>query len=372
MKKKLIGTCLCLAMALSVTACGYDDTSTDITKIDCKKYVTEIGEYEGLVAYADVEEVTDDTVEDYLEYMMYNSQELFVVDRAAQNGDTVNIDYVGKKDDVAFDGGTAAGYDLELGSGRFIPGFEDGLIGTKAGDVVDLELTFPENYSNSELAGQAVVFTVTVNEVKEYQVPELNDEYVQSLYIENCYTVDDFKKVAKEKLESTAQYNYEDEIESQVKRQFFNNCTFSEDVPTNLYDYYHNMILENDETQSKSANMELPAFVAAYYGIADMDTYYEQVEKGAKDSVHQAMAAYLLAKKLGLTVSDKELQESIEAHYADFKFTSADDFRKYMNVEDYRAYLMEEKIVDYLREHAVVYPTSEKPVEAPITEEVEE
>lgn len=372
MKKKLISTCLCVAMALSMTACGYDDTSTDVSKIDCKKYVSEIGEYEGLVAYADLEEVTDETVEDYLDYMMNNSPELVAVEREAKNGDTVNIDYVGKKDDVAFDGGTAAGYNLELGSGRFISGFEDGLIGTKAGDIVDLNLSFPDDYSNTELAGQAVVFTVTVNEVMEYQIPELNDEYVQSLYIENCYTVDDFRKVAKEKLESTAQYNYEDEIESQVKRQFFANCTFTDDVPVNLYDNYHNLILENDETQSKSAGLDLQSFVAAYYGIADMDDYYARVEQGAKDSVHQAMAAYLLAKKLGLTVSDKELQENIEEHYADFKFNSADDFRNYMDVEDYRLYLMEEKVVDYLREHAVVHSKSERPVEPVATEEVEE
>lgn len=372
MKKKLMSTCLCIAMALSLTACGYDNDSTDITKIDCKKYVTSIGEYEGLVAYADLEEVTDETVEDYLEYMMYNSQELFEVDREAKSGDTVNIDYVGKKDGVAFDGGTSSGYNLELGSGRFIPGFEDGLIGTKAGDVVDLELTFPEEYSNTELAGQAVVFTVTVNSVQEYQIPELNDEYVQSLYIENCYTVDDFKKVARESLESTAKYNYEDDIESQVQKQFFANCVFSDDVPTNLYDYYHNMILENDETQSKAAEMSLESFVAAYYGIADMDTYYAQVDQGAKDSVHQALAAYILAKKLGLTVSDKELQENIEEHYADFKFVSADDFRKYMNVEDYRSYLMEEKVIDYIREHAEIRPASEKPVEAVTPVEVEE
>ena len=360
MKKKLVSSLVVAALLMNLTACGYDDSSTDITKIDCSKYVTSLGEYENLVAYADLEEVTDETVEDYLDYMMYNSQELYEVDRAVQSGDVVNIDYVGTMDGEEFDGGSSTGVDLEIGGGRYIDGFEDGLIGANKGDVVELDLTFPEDYTNSDLAGKDVVFTVTINTISEYQVPTLDDEYVQSLYIEDCNTVDDFKKVAKESLESTALYNYNSDIESQVQEEFYNNCTFTDEVPEALYDYYHNMILENDETQSESAGMDLETFVYYYYGIESLDDYYSQVEDGAKKSVQQAMASYLLAKKLKLTVSDKELQQNIEDNYEDFGFTSADDFRSYMNEADYRAYLMEENVLNYLVENADVHPTSEQ------------
>lgn len=364
MKKKL----LCLLVAVMATAslvgCGYDDSSTILSQINCKKYVTALGTSEGLVAYADKSEVTDATVEDYIQYMLYNSKELQeTTGRAAKLGDVANIDYVGKKDGVAFDGGTASGTDLELGSGRFIDGFEDGVVGMEIGETKDLNLTFPENYTNTDLAGADVVFTVKLNAIKEYVTPELTDEYVQSLYIEDCNTVADFKKVAKESLESSAEYNYNSDIENQVLKEFTESCTFTEEVPSGLYDYYHNMILENDETQSKSAGMDLTSFVAAYYGIANMDDYYAQIDEGTKKSVKQAMATYLLAKEKNLLVDDKELEQAINDNYEQFGFTSADDFKSMMDSEDYRAYLIEEKVLDYLVENAQVHPTSEKPAE---------
>ena len=104
-----------------------------------------------------------------------------ITDRTtAQSGDVANIDYVGKKDGVEFDGGSAQGYDLELGSGVFIPGFEDGVVGMEVGSTKDIPLTFPDNYGNADLAGADVVFTVTLNALKEATTPELTDEYVAS------------------------------------------------------------------------------------------------------------------------------------------------------------------------------------------------
>ncbi len=138
-----------------------------------------LGQYKGL----ELKEVDSAEVAEYLHAMLeVNFAELTVVDRAAKEGDTVNINYVGKKDGVAFEGGTddsETGTDLELGSGSFIDGFEEGLIGAVAGEVRDLNLTFPEEYHSADLAGQSVVFTVTVNAVKESTVPELTDDFVK-------------------------------------------------------------------------------------------------------------------------------------------------------------------------------------------------
>ena len=138
-----------------------------------------LGQYKGL----ELKEVDSAEVAEYLHAMLEaNFAELKAVDRAAKEGDTVNINYIGKKDGVAFEGGTddsEEGTDLELGSGSFIDGFEEGLVGAVAGEVRDLNLTFPEEYHSAELAGQSVVFTVTVNEVKESTVPELTDEFVK-------------------------------------------------------------------------------------------------------------------------------------------------------------------------------------------------
>ena len=127
-------------------------------EIDVENSVT-LGEYMGVEIVNSATAVSDEEVEAYIEYMMsmYSNLEEVTDREVVENGDVANIDYEGKKDGVAFEGGTAQGYDLAIGSGSFIPGFEEGLVGVKKGETVDLELTFPENYSATELAGAEVV-----------------------------------------------------------------------------------------------------------------------------------------------------------------------------------------------------------------------
>mgnify|MGYP000361561996 FL=1 len=127
-------------------------------------------------------EVTDTDVEDSINSTLQTkSTQNDITDRPAQEGDVVTIDYEGKKDGVAFDGGTAQDQQLELGSGSFIDGFEDGIVGHNIGETFDLNLTFPEDYKSEDLAGQAVVFTVTLDKISEVIVPELTDELVAEL-----------------------------------------------------------------------------------------------------------------------------------------------------------------------------------------------
>lgn len=141
---------------------------------DVSKYVT-IGEYKGLTLDNTVEAVTDDMVDGRIKEELQNKAEE-VTEGSVQNGDVVTINYVGTKDGVAFDGGTANNYELTIGSGTFIDGFEDGIIGMKKGETKDLDLTFPEEYSSEELAGQEVVFKVTLQSFK--RAPELTDTWV--------------------------------------------------------------------------------------------------------------------------------------------------------------------------------------------------
>lgn len=163
---------------LSLCACGkakaqktliYGDT-------DLSKYVT-LGEYKGLTVDTSSDEYK--TAYDAVVTGDMTANNIFdkKLEGTVQKGDTVNIDYEGKRDGVAFEGGTAQGYDLKIGSGRFIAGFEDGLIGVNIGDTVDLNLTFPENYHSADLAGAAVVFTVKVNYVKDTLSPGIDEHY---------------------------------------------------------------------------------------------------------------------------------------------------------------------------------------------------
>ena len=169
-----------VAMAASVLMSGCGDKK-DISSVDASKYV-KLGDYKGLSVSVNDTTVSDKEVEETVSSNLSAKGTMTAVTgRAVQNGDTVNIDYVGTKDGVAFNGGTAQGYDLVIGSGTFINGFEDGLIGHEIGEKVALNLTFPENYGSAELAGQDVIFDVTINSISENVVPELDDAVAKEL-----------------------------------------------------------------------------------------------------------------------------------------------------------------------------------------------
>ncbi len=144
--KRILATIMTVALTASVFAgCGNSTEEKNLSDIDLEKYVTSLGEYKGLELTGTKTEITDEYLESYIDYVLENSKEsVEVTGRAVQTGDVVNIDYEGKQDGVAFEGGTGKGYDLTIGSNTFIDGFEDGLIGCNVGDTVDLNLTFPD------------------------------------------------------------------------------------------------------------------------------------------------------------------------------------------------------------------------------------
>ena len=202
-----------------------------------------LGEYKG-VAYTPASvEITDEKVDNEVQKLADSN--LVEVDRPAAEGDTVNIDYVGKKDGVAFDGGTAEGYDLELGSDAFIDGFEDGLIGANVGEERSLNLTFPEDYGNADLAGQAVVFDVTVNKIEEKKNAILDDAFVQR--VSDFSTVDEFKAdtmaaLQEEKEQSAAQQVEDDAFAAAVDNSEYSlNEAAVEQQYNNQLTYYENM-----------------------------------------------------------------------------------------------------------------------------------
>lgn len=201
MKKKIVALLLCVTMAAAVTGCDKKNeektpegteavldtesgtgVSSASIEYDAKDYV-ELGEYKGLAVTIDQDySVDENTLRDYVNNTLiaYNPYYVEVDKETVENGDVANIDYEGTKDGEAFSGGTATGHDLEIGSGSFIDGFEDGIIGMKVGEEKDLNLTFPEDYSNSDLAGAEVVFHVKVNKIQEKKdvtYDTFSDEY---------------------------------------------------------------------------------------------------------------------------------------------------------------------------------------------------
>lgn len=356
--KRVLSIALAGILTMSVLAgCGDSADSADaknLSKIDLEKYVTGVSDYKGMELTGELEGISDEDVEYYVDFMLEQSKEQSpVTDRAVQDGDVVNIDFEGKKDGVAFDGGTAEGYDLEIGSGSFIEGFEEGLIGCNIGDTVDLDLTFPEDYHSEELAGQPVVFTVTVNSISELVRPELNDEYVQSLGMDYCQNVDEFYDAVRISLEDSAEASYKNELQTQISQKLMEICQFSDDVPEGLFDYYKEQIRSNFENQATSQGMELMDFVTQYYGMTE-EQFNTEVDNGAANSARQAMACAFIAQKEGIEVTDEELNEKVEENYANFGYESVEAYMKDGNPEDYRDYLLTTKVLDFLMENAVV------------------
>ena len=263
-----------------------------------------------------------------------------------------NIDYEGKKDGVAFDGGTAAGYDLEIGSGTFIPGFEEGLVGVKVGETKDLTLTFPENYQSADLAGQEVVFTVTVNSISAYHTPELNDEFVSGLGIEGVTNVEQFEAYAKEGLEMEAENSYRINVQMQLLTLAVQNATIKDPQPE-LVSKYKNMSTSQMEYQAAMYGVDLETFVQGYYGV-DMATFEAEMETGALETAKQALLCYKIALTENIEVTEEEMNTSIEANYAAMGYPSVETFKETVDLKEYKDSLLLDKVVNFLIENAVI------------------
>jgi len=323
-------------------------------EINADEYVT-LGDYKGLEVVSTVQSIGDEEVDSYIEYMLSStSGELEeVTDRdVIENGDVANIDYVGKKDGVAFDGGTAEGYDLGIGSGSFIPGFEEGLVGVKKGETVDIELTFPENYHAPDLAGAEVVFTVTVNGIYKEIKPEFNDEYVAGLAIENVSTTEEYRSYLKNMMEeSEKQYALQD-VQTQLLAMVTENATVS-GTPQELIDRFYQVNINNMTYNAMMYGMDLQTFVNSYYGL-DEESFEAETVAAAEESAKQALVCLKIASEENIVVTEEEVNAAVEESYAEYGYPSAEEFKATIDMDEYKDSLLLNKIVDFLVENATI------------------
>lgn len=358
--KKRFATVLLASLVMLAGCGGYDNTSMDITKIDVDSYIETLGEYKGLTIETEPKmTITDNTVDDYIDYVLSASGQTSTteVDRAAKEGDIVNIDYEGIKDGVAFEGGTDTGYDLTLGSGQFIPGFEDGLIGYKKGDEVALNLTFPEDY-REELAGAEVVFNVKINSVKEVTAATLTPEFIQGLGISGVTDEESFRSYIKENLETNAEDSYRNGLRDGLITQIAENTVFTDaELPVNLMNYYVGQIQNQDSTMASQYGVSLEEFVTTYYDM-EFDAYEEQCRTQAETMLKDAIICEKIARIEDIKVSKKEATESLESDAVKYGYESVDEYKQSFDEQDYRNYLLELKVMDYLLENANIVEKS--------------
>ncbi len=312
-------------------------------------YIT-LGQYKGVKATYDKLEVTDEDVDQAIQdELAANATEEEVKDRAVQKDDIVNIDYEGLKDGVAFDGGTAQGYDLEIGSGKFITGFEDGLIDHKIGDKVKLDLTFPKEYPSEDLAGKAVVFNVTINSIKVKKIPELNDEYVKSNT--DYDTVAAYREGTRAELVAANEETMENNKINSIISSIVNDSKISS-YPQTLIDYY-GYELESYYTQyAQMYGMDLAAFIEAN-GMTQA-SYDEQKKTFAQSRAAQELVLNSVIKAENITLTDDEYAEGIAEYMDKYDVKTEDEFyQNYGTKEQVKESLLWEKTVDYLVTQAI-------------------
>lgn len=308
---------------------------------DALKYV-DLGEYKGIEVSKAQIDVSDETLDMVLASEL--SQQAYqqeVTDRPAREGDTVNIDYKGMKDGVAFEGGTAQGYDLTLGSGRFIDGFEDGLIGAETGQTLSLDLKFPDPYKNNpDLAGQPVVFEVTVNKITETVTPELTDEYAAA---NSDYAT------AEEYREGLRDVMREQNKKNAVMDALMEQAEFQE-PPENLIAYYQYDMVQQTSYQAAAYGLSFEQFLEA--GEMTQEQYLEanavQIEDNARRDM--LMEAVVASEKLELT--DQEFKDGV-AEVAESYGRTEEDVIGIIGEEVLRENFLWNKAIDFLAENAV-------------------
>lgn len=278
--------------------------------------------------------VSDADIQSYIEYLMSMYPSYEVSDKkTVESGDVVNIDYVGKIDGAEFSGGSATGQHLKIGSGSFIDGFEDGLIGKNVGETVELNLTFPEDYSNNtDLAGKAVVFTVTINSIdteKEMVYDDLTDEYVSENFgNKGISTVDDLKSQVSSVLENRNHSSKMTEIQSGVLQKLLDECEVT--LPDGLLDQ---RITEYKERVNNAVEKSGKSF-EDYMGMSE-DDFNNQVSDYIEESLKQELILEAVVKDMNLSVSQKNFEEFVDSYVSSYNIADRDTFYKEYGGEDY-------------------------------------
>ena len=273
------------------------------------KPTVSLGDYKDLTVEVEAtKEVSDEEVETRLTNSQNNLAELVVKETAAENGDTVVIDFVGSVDGVEFEGGKGSNHSLELGSGQFIPGFEEQLVGTKAGETVEVKVTFPENYQAEDLAGKEALFVTTVNEVKAKELPELDDELAKDID-EEVETLDELKAKFRKELEESKAEAYDDAVETAAIEAAVANAEIKEIPEEMIHEEVHramNEFLGGMQQQGISPEM--------YFQITGTseDDLHKQYEAAADKRVRTHLVIEAIAAAENFTTSDEEVKAEIE------------------------------------------------------------
>jgi len=320
-------------------------TAEVVTKPEVK-----LGEYKNLEVSVDVsKEVSDADVDAKIERERNNLAELVLKEDKAANGDTVVIDFVGTVDGVEFDGGKGDNFSLELGSGQFIPGFEDQLVGHAAGETVEVNVTFPEDYQATDLAGKDAKFVTTIHEVKEKEVPELDDELAKDID-EDVETLDELKEKYRKELAESKEIAFDDAVESAALDLAVENAEIVELPEEMVHEEVHrsvNEFLGNMQRQGISPDM--------YFQITGttQEDLHKQHEADAEKRTKTNLVIEAVAKAEGFEASDEDIEAEIASLAADYNM-EVERVRQLLSVDMLKHDIVIKKAVELITSTAKV------------------
>ena len=360
MKKKLFALLLAGCMVLSVTACGSeekeekaetteDSAAANENETDTSAYGTStlvsLGEYKGLTYTALDTTVTDEEVETQIQSMLSSSYNKVSTEIATETS-VVNIDYEGKKDGVAFDGGTAQGTELDLGNSNFIEGFAESIVGMKVGETKDCPMTFPEDYHAEELKGQDVVFTITVNECWEKEPSQLDNTFAEQ---KGYDSVEALYAGVREELETARQQEADSEKEYQLLQKLVDSSTF--DLNEDEIALYVDSIKNQYSSYASMFGYDLETYVTLASGMT-MEEFEEQCREIAIYQIQCPLVENAVAEAEGLEVTDEIYAEKAEKYKNYYGYDSVEALESAYTKETVMMQVTADMALDFIVENA--------------------
>ena len=310
-----------------------------------------VGNYTGLKATKKVNTVDDADVEAELVRMQNRNGRIITREGKAENGDTVDMDFEGFVDGVAFEGGKAEHYSLVLGSGSFIPGFEDQLIGHEAGEEFDVSVTFPEEYQAKELAGKPAVFKIKLHEVKTKELPALDDEFAKD--VSEYDTLDELKASIRKGMEEQNEKQAALAVENDLVDQVI--ATIEGDIPEAMYEARMDEAVRDFEYRLAQQGLKLDMYLQ-YMGQT-MESFRASFREQAEKQVKIRLALEAVAAAEQIVASDEELEAELQRVADNYKMELA-KVKELVNADEVKKDLAVNKAIDFIRDHAEI--TEEK------------
>ncbi len=328
-----------------------DDGVTLVAVVPVQPEV-KISSYKGMKIREYAYNVTDEEVDAELARVQdRNARKIEVTDRAAQNGDIVNIDFVGTVDGVKFDGGEAEGFDLTLGSGQFIPGFEDQVVGMNIGETKDVNVTFPENYQAEELKGKAAVFAVKLNAIQGKELPELTDEFIKDAT--GSATVEEYKAKTKERLQAQADRRANDATENSILEAISANAEV--EIPQAMIEREIDSLLQKFEYQLMYQGLKLQDYLD--FLKVSVEDFRKNYEEQAKKNVLNQLIISQIIKEEKIEATEEEVDAKVAEQAASVEKT-AEEYKKNMDPRQFdyiRSDIVITKLFKALKEYNELY-----------------